>query len=212
MYFLFTKPNAFHWLIDQIFRLTVKHGKGKSENSFWPEGYGIRLKAVFTFPFTTFYSAPEDLVNKPVKCIGFYEWKIHLLIVNKIVLVNNATFWKINRESYHSVIWSTISFLKKFLYISPLKWIDKNWFSFVLIYIYISENKGRLGEFIMDIFRTQQRQFFKGKTKRVKTKKLSLLCPKKYPLYIYTQAYVFLLFSKWFENDLLKDKTMVPIK
>ena len=30
---------------------------------------------------------------------------------------NNATFWKINRESYHSVIWCSISFLKKFLYI-----------------------------------------------------------------------------------------------
>ena len=23
--------------------------------------------------FKLFYSAPEDLVNKPVKCIGFYE-------------------------------------------------------------------------------------------------------------------------------------------
>ena len=63
--------------------------------------------------------------------------KIHLLIVNKIILVNNATFWKINRESYHSVIWSSISFLEKFFYISPLKWIDKNSFSFVLIYIYL---------------------------------------------------------------------------
>ena len=33
MYFLFIKPNAFHWLIDQIFRGTVKRGKGNSENS-----------------------------------------------------------------------------------------------------------------------------------------------------------------------------------
>ena len=57
--------------------------------------------------------------------------------MNKIILVNNATFWKINRESYHSVIWSSISFLGKIVYISPLKWIDKNSFSFVLIYIHI---------------------------------------------------------------------------
>ena len=69
MYFLFIKPNAFHWLIDQIFRGTVKRGKGKSEKN--AEIFTFPL--IFTFPFTTFYCAPEDLVNKPVKCIGFYE-------------------------------------------------------------------------------------------------------------------------------------------
>ena len=86
MYFLFIKPNAFHWLIDQIFRGTVKRGKGNSENSIYISPLKWIDKKSFSFVLIYIYIYIYILINTERELLSFMRPDLDQLITLSLII------------------------------------------------------------------------------------------------------------------------------